>query len=531
MTDDGAPVDDATRAQRAAADPAGSVWLAANAGSGKTRVLTDRVAWLLLDGTPPERILCLTYTKAAAGEMQLRLFRRLGEWAMLPDDALRVAIADLGVHRGTIPPEKLRRARTLFARAIETPGGLKIQTIHAFCSALLRRFPLEAGVSPAFEEMDDTAAARLHAEVLDAMALDDRTRPLVDGVAARLTDGEPSAFLETIADHRGGFARPATEAHLRDVLGMGDDSPEAIRAAAAGDGVAPLVRTVLEAAKGETAKTMQALAATLAPAIATDPDARFAALCDAFLTKDREPRARLVTKPVAEAIGPDAMDALETLAGELAHAHARIAAHAALDRTRALHAFAPAFVARVEAAKRARGWLDFDDLIERANHLLSTSEMAQWVLYKLDGGIDHILVDEAQDTSPDQWTLVTRLAAEFGAGAGARPDVARTIFVVGDRKQSIYGFQGADLRAYEAMRDAFAAMLPPGGPVLRDHALRHSFRSAPAILRLVDATFAGSGGVGEAPRHVAFHPDMPGRVDLWPPVAVEAPDLSDRQLA
>ena len=185
--------DDATRAQIGAANPEGSVWLAANAGSGKTRVLTDRVAWLLLEGTSPERILCLTYTKAAAGEMQNRLFARLGAWAMLPDDALRAEITRLGAARGTIAPERLRLARTLFARAIETPGGLKIQTIHAFCASLLRRFPLEAGVSPAFSEMDETATARLHAEVLDEMAADPATAPLVDAMAARLTDGEPSA--------------------------------------------------------------------------------------------------------------------------------------------------------------------------------------------------------------------------------------------------------------------------------------------------------------------------------------------------
>ena len=187
--------DAATRAQIDAANPAGSVWLAANAGSGKTRVLTDRVAWLLLDGSAPERILCLTYTKAAAGEMQNRLFRQLSKWTMLSDEALRVEITRLGAARGTVPDDQLRRARTLFARAIETPGGLKIQTIHAFCASLLRRFPLEAGVSPAFSEMDETATARLQSEVLDDMASDPALQPLVDRIAARLTDAEPSAFL------------------------------------------------------------------------------------------------------------------------------------------------------------------------------------------------------------------------------------------------------------------------------------------------------------------------------------------------
>ena len=163
------PRNDATEAQVRAARPDVSTWLAANAGSGKTRVLTDRVARLLLDGVQPQNILCLTYTKAAASEMQNRLFRRLGDWSMLDDAALTRALAELGVETA-VDAKRLTAARTLFARAIETPGGLKIQTIHSFCSALLRRFPLEARVSPQFTEIEDRAADLLRAEVVDAMA-------------------------------------------------------------------------------------------------------------------------------------------------------------------------------------------------------------------------------------------------------------------------------------------------------------------------------------------------------------------------
>ena len=159
-------MDDATRNQIEAADPACSTWLTANAGSGKTRVLTDRVARLLLGGTRPERILCLTYTKAAATEMQNRLLARLGRWAMLPETDLRRELADLG-ETGT--PD-LAQARRLFASAIEAPGGLKVQTIHSFCAALLRRFPLEAGVAMGFSELDDRSARALRARIVEEMA-------------------------------------------------------------------------------------------------------------------------------------------------------------------------------------------------------------------------------------------------------------------------------------------------------------------------------------------------------------------------
>ena len=161
---------DAVAAQVKAAAPSASSWVSANAGSGKTRVLTDRVARLLLAGTEPQKILCLTYTKAAAAEMQNRLFKTLGAWAMLDDAALRAALRELGEPGEAIPPDRLARARTLFARALETPGGLRIQTIHAFCEALLRRFPLEAGVAPQFGVLEDRRAKALREEVLDGLA-------------------------------------------------------------------------------------------------------------------------------------------------------------------------------------------------------------------------------------------------------------------------------------------------------------------------------------------------------------------------
>ena len=517
--------DDATRAQVAAADPSGSVWLGANAGSGKTRVLTDRVAWLLLNGAAPERILCLTYTRAAAGEMQNRLYRRLSEWAMLDDDALRAQITRLGAARGTVPTETLRHARTLFARAIETPGGLKIQTIHAFCAALLRRFPLEAGVTPAFAEMDEQAAARLHAEILDDMAATPAFQPIVDAMAAHLSDAEAGKLMAQIARTAEALREGVPSIALRAALGLGPEDADAIRADVCDAGALDLIETVHDAARQQDAVQMVALAERLGQAVLADDATRFDLLCTAFLTKKDTPQKSPLSKAVAEAVGPQTVDAVHALAADLAAAKARIAALGALERSLALHNFAPNFLAELEARKARRGWLDFDDQITKARDLLTRRDAAQWVLFRLDGGLDHILVDEAQDTAPRQWEVIETLAAEFGAGAGARPDVARTLFVVGDRKQSIYSFQGADAAAFERMRSVFASRLSVGAAPLRDHALRHSFRSAPAILRLVDEVFAEPGGLGEASSHIAFHADKPGRVDLWAPE--EKPETDD----
>jgi ATP-dependent helicase/nuclease subunit A len=181
-----------------------------------------------------------------------------------------------------------------------------------------------------------------------------------------------------------------------------------------------------------------------------------------------------------------------------------------------LHDFAAVFLPDYAARKASRGLLDFDDLITRAKALVTDPALAAWVLYRLDGGIDHILVDEAQDTSPEQWKLIEALAAELIAGEGANSR-DRTLFVVGDKKQSIYSFQGADVAAFDRMRDHFDARLA-GGAGLEASALEHSFRSSRAVLDVVDATFtpAQAEALGGGSHHVAFNDTLPGRVDIWP---------------
>ena len=218
-------MDDATLAQVRAADPAQSTWLSANAGSGKTRVLIDRVARLLLGGTEPQKILCLTYTKAAASEMQNRLFQRLGKWAMLEEEKLRQELRDLGAE-GPISADTLARARRLFARAIETPGGLKIQTIHSFCASLLRRFPVEARVSPDFTELDDRAAQLLRQEIVEGLASGEDVAA-VDALA-RLNPGDDlGRVLADIAAQGAAFDSGLTRGAALGLMGLPADYDEA----------------------------------------------------------------------------------------------------------------------------------------------------------------------------------------------------------------------------------------------------------------------------------------------------------------
>ena len=511
--------DEATARQWRAADPAASTWVGANAGSGKTRVLTDRVARLLLGGVPPERILCLTYTKAAAAEMQNRLFDRLGAWAMMPDDALGAELAALGAD---VPDAAaaLGDARTLFARAIDAPGGLRIQTIHAFCGALLRRFPLEARVPPGFREGPERGLARLREDVLAEIA-EGPHRHLLDALARHHTGDDLGAFVARVVGS-GGIAPPGALADLLEVpRGFGAADLERIAFEPGDADLLHAAATVLEASGKSTDADAAARMRALRPEVADLPSWERAFLmtgAKAGLPKTPDnSKSPLGTKAVRADPAFPAAD-LDALMERIAAAAQARRAAATLARTDALRDFATLFGRRYAEAKLRRGWLDFEDLLLKARDLLADPAVAPWVLWKLDGGIDHVLVDEAQDTSPVQWELIEALVSEMTAGQGA-DRAHRSLFVVGDPKQSIYGFQGADPAGFARTRDELGAALRAAGREVQDVPLLHSFRSAGAVLGAVDAVLDRAPGLSEG-EHLPFWTDLPGRVDLWPP----APD-------
>ncbi len=519
--------DPASARQLAAARPEISTWLSANAGSGKTKVLTDRVARLLLNGVLPEHILCLTYTKAAASEMQNRLFERLGAWSMRADVALRDELQQLGLET-ELDAAMLRKARTLFARAIEAPGGLKIQTIHSFCAALLRRFPLEAGVSPQFHEMDERASRLLAGSILDDISASDQ-QSVIGSVAAYCNETDVMDLIASVLKHRQLFAQGSAKAEIWGRLNLPVTlTGEALCAGVFTQDAWGLIGTlvsVLSTGSSTDQRNGEKLAKLSAPSLealglleqlllwgeGTTKNTPFSAKIDAFPTKALRDGALQPHLPALHALMARVEDTRDQRLGLMA-----------AQKTAVLYAFAAVFLPAYEREKQARGWLDFDDLILKARGLLTDQAVADWVLYRLDGGIDHILVDEAQDTSPIQWQVIEKLAQEFTSGQGARSNRGRTIFVVGDKKQSIYSFQGADPAEFDRMKADFAARLKPTDTPLFDASLAHSFRSSSAILALVDKLFAPAPGVSGAAgeQHLAFKTKMPGRVDLWP--ALEA---------
>ncbi len=527
-------------AQRRAANPASSVWVSASAGTGKTKVLTDRVLSLLLTGTAPRKILCLTFTRAAAAEMANRVNRALADWAVMKEEELHEAIAGL---TGAPPDdEAMGRARRLFAEVLEAPGGLKIQTIHAFCESLLGRFPLEANLEPHFQLMDERTATEIQSEARDyvlgraRIGGDER---LAQALAEVTSHSHEQDFLELMAklsSSRGAIhglieQHGGIEALERAVYARFGVEPaetvERLCEAASSDGVfneVGLRRAAAAMIKGS--KTDRERGQVIADWLAATDTKRAQEIGDylaVYFTQAGEERKKLINKD-ADALDPRAVDVLSAEAGRLADLQARIRAAIVVRATTALLRLGAALLDEYERLKSAHARLDYDDLILRTRGLLDEGRGTPWVMYKLDEGIDHVLIDEAQDTNRDQWDIVQFLTHEFFAGAGAR-QVARTVFAVGDPKQSIYSFQGAEPLAFANMRDQFHRNAEAAGCAWDDVALDISFRSTEAVLGAVDAVFAGEDarpGVvepGESLQHVVWRQHQAGLVELWPTVA------------
>jgi ATP-dependent helicase/nuclease subunit A len=517
-------LDAANKNQRIAADPANSVFVTANAGSGKTKVLVDRIARLLLEGAKPSAFLCITYTKAAAAEMQRRLFERLGGWCVADDATLGGELEKLGAKSADSG-----RARALFAQALETPGGLRIQTIHAFCERLLARFPLEAGVAPGFDIADEARAAALLGQARAEAALaPDAPVEAFRRFAARLHGEALDSLLDRLALRRADFHRYAAqlrgpifaEAEIRNRHGVRQNCDDfcsafmarqdwgALREAAAvlAEGSAQDQETAvrLKAVLGCAQRHRDALGACFAFALTGDGDLR-----KSYVTASTR-KAQPWVEPLLRRFAQDCVEARQTLN----------AIERAEDASAAL-ALALKLDSAYEQAKERAGALDFDDLIEHAQALLRKSEAAPWVLYKLDGGIDHVLIDEGQDTSPMQWDLIGPLQEEFFAGKGQR-DRARTMFAVGDPKQSIYAFQGADPRRFLSESQTLSKRAARAKQSFVAPTLETSFRSSPEVLRAVDQVFAtrplieaAAAKPGEI-RHLAHREKEGGVVEVWP---------------
>ncbi len=520
--------------QHRAADPATSVWVTASAGTGKTHVLSNRLLRLLVEGADPASILCLTYTKAGAAEMARRVQDGLAELATLPDEALSANLESL---IGRSPTEQERgRAKNGLLAVLDLPGGLRIMTIHSFCQSLLFRFPLEARVSPHFELLEPRATKGLLRQARDTVLIDRSpvTREAVKTLAVALgehslgeglaaLDRKRTEFTRMLAAHGGDVdaALAAVYEALGVELGMTVDDLRGDFCEAAGRDEPSLLAAASALSTGT--KTDVETGERIRSWIEADRLERrrlLSAYRQAFLTKEEKPRKSLANKDVSQNFA-HVLPTLEREQAELLAFADREKAVAVAEKTAALLRVGAAVILAYERRKAAEGKLDYTDLIDKSRNLLGDPETGDWVRYKLDQRIDHLLIDESQDTSPDQWEIVQALIDDFWSGEGARSHPP-TLFVVGDEKQSIFGFQGANVETYQRLRQVFEERAGAARHPWQDVPLAQSFRSAPAILKAVDAVFdraemcSGVQGGGGPMEHRAFKQDAKGLVEIWP---------------
>jgi ATP-dependent helicase/nuclease subunit A len=532
---------EASRDQRKGSDPGYSAWVSASAGSGKTKVLKDRVLRLLLGGVPPARILCLTFTKAAAAEMSNRIADQLAKWAAGSHDDLRREIRELTGGRDT--DELVPVARRLFARVLDTPGGMKIMTIHAFCQSLLRRFPLEAEVAPHFSLIEDRDATALLGEARDEMlnaarsAEDTPLRQALDTVVARMLEGRLNDLMKELFSRRARFERliesaemPAIRAALRRELRVGAEvTRESVLAEAVTDVACnpkALRRAADALAQGpETDQDRAEILRSWLEADVSERAARFDTYCGLFFTQEGTITKRLATKGAVKAWA-DVVACLTAEAERLAKIRERLRAVEVAIATEALIHVSADVLRRYTRRKAVAAQLDYEDLILKTVDLLQRPGIAPWVLYKLDGGIDHVLIDEAQDTNPEQWRVIVALTEEFFAGQGTSEN-PRSIFAVGDRKQSIFSFQGAAPDEFLRHERLYTERVER----FRSVPLNTSFRSSQAVLEVVDTVFGGVARAGvaigqETIKHTVSRIGEYGEIVVWPiarPIAAEPP--------
>lgn len=530
----------AGRQQNKASDPKISVWVEASAGTGKTKVLTDRVLRLFLDGVHPAEILCLTYTKAAAVEMSGRIAKRLAGWAVADEERLYAELSDLLSE--PCSAKIMNRARTLFALSLDVVGGIKIQTIHSFCQEILKRFPLEAGIPPYFDVMDERSASEILNNVSKELILkidsdpDSQTAQAAAYLTRHIREFKFSELMQELVENR---------SKLLSVLSCYNGFEDFLKALRERLNISKLQteeKEIEDFAKRIDRDQIFAISSALAQGPATDQknadildfifknansEFDYESYKTIFLTKSGTIVATLAHKGAVKAM-PDILDQMQELAQEVLVFEDYLSRLRLYQSTKAIMAIANELATGYAAYKRLNARLDYEDLISVTRRLLENPDVADWILYKLDSAINHVLIDEAQDTSPDQWAIIRALTTDFFAGEGQNGKI-RTVFAVGDRKQSIYSFQGADPAEFDRMRRYFTQKSKEFATIRLDV----SFRSTEAVLQTVNDLFAqenAKSGVvidDEKVNHLAYRAGQAGKVEIWPLVEADQSQEDD----
>lgn len=517
------------RLQQLASNPKNSSWVFASAGSGKTKVLTDRVLRLLLSGVKPDKILCLTFTKVAATEMQNRINSELAQWVLLDEAELVQKLSDLAGHSAS--SAELKKARTLFAEILDSENKIKIQTIHAFCQSLIKVFPFEAGIKPTFEVLEDAQEKLLlqkaRKEVLKKSVSNPEIRNLVTKINSQLHD---STFLDLISEllskkdqlkiskeNYGGIDGVIEEVFTKFSTKQ-NQSVEEIFAEFFKELNQQQVTKLALALEESGLITNKNFAEKIRKFLQNPSLKKFSTYQSAFFTDKNEIRkinGKLLEDLEIAKIAASQIKLISDFSDQLN-------SHKICNSTSLLLKFTDHILENYTELKKQNAVLDYNDLIVETNRLLTNPEFSDWIKMKMDGSFDHVLIDESQDTNHQQWQIVKMLTEDFFSGAGAT-NKNRTIFIVGDEKQSIYSFQGAEADISEKIFSYFHDKLKDYPTQLHKIDLSNSFRSLPIILNAVDATFSSEKEKSAISKVSDFQGHKPiregiGHFEIWPQI-------------
>jgi ATP-dependent helicase/nuclease subunit A len=519
-------------------NPSQSAWVMAHAGSGKTYALVKRVIALLLSNATPQSIWCLTYTNNAATEMQERLHSKLDELACLEDASLKQALAEyLGDANAGVSDAHCQKIRAIAADIMLPGQGIICTTMHGLCQKLLRIFALESGMLPDFTLLDAETQRSLLYQAIDA-------------VFAHGLQVQKGALFEAL-DHVASIAKYDTvKSRLKKILSRRDLLSQALLQAGSVENLhqavfdvchaengantddilaeiqaqtLPQMRAIYEAlGEGKTQDKTKARAIKIWLDTPCDPD-HLTKAWQRYLTVFYDSKSKLREKLFNKGTLVEDGALAQAFAREqmrVADALEKLSAQALAQDSSAMLSLAITALDHYHALKAKPGMLDFDDLLLSMLQLVENPVTLGHVMRKLDYRLEHILLDEAQDTSPVQWRILSHLIEEICHTAPRKSTVPRSLFVVGDVKQSIYSFQGAAPQMMQAKHAAFSALYQGHEMAFQTASLNVARRNVPLILQLVDKVANNMsvqpGLLEEGITHVPWRKNAPGMIALHP---------------
>ena len=512
------------KSQKIASDPRNSAWVFASAGSGKTKVLVDRLLRLLLNDVAGSNILCVTFTKVAAMEMQDRVNNVLQSWMMMQDVELKAIICELTGEAATAA--KIQYAKSLYLKLMDDENAIKIVTIHSLCQDILKIFPFEAGISPNFEVMD---AARekiilnqAKGEIFNLCSNDKFLEDIVTKINGEISQDEFLKLLgKFLANKEKILALKRKFFDVDNVVNYLYKSM-AIKREEKDENFFELLKSEID-----FAKISELLQQIKAEAKKTKMDELFLTSFDGFeklsdieaikkienlfLKKDGKKKAKILSKKFEEwsDFAFDLQEKCEDFFDVLN-------SYSVISATELILRFVDKILVKYQEIKSRSQLLDYNDLIVKVNQLLSDEKYMEWIKYRLDGFYDHVLIDESQDTNFEQWQVIQAICSDFFAGDSAK-SCDRTIFVIGDDKQSIFGFQGANPNISSEKYEYYQELSSNSEKQIEKLSLHNSFRSLPQILNFVDRIFSGNSSFikSEYKNHNSIR-QSEGLVEIWP---------------